>query len=270
MRTQQQGRPRSVAISLSGSYKADGKGRLITKPVLTDADGNLTATKAEMEAYIRQRRAQAAISADPLGLLTGEYRKREKRPPNLPTRERVARGREVGEILDQRQVLSDKGEPLPDVFIIEITPVLRELKRRGTLDGEEYTAALQLCRDYYGARFPGPVMARYQERVDGSSGHNESEYMFDCRKRFSRAWKAVDPIFEAALAWIVASLGDSQPLSKLGAFYAPCKPVNAQSTRGADALRFACDILCRHYGIDDRFSRQTHGDHLRSILALID
>jgi hypothetical protein len=190
-----------------------------------------------------------------LGLKTGAYARRPKTFPNKPTKERLDRAREAGECLDDRPILSDRGEKLSET-ITEITPTLRNLRTRGTIDSNEYAAALRLCQDWHGARFRGAATVRYRERVDGEGGRDyESDYVITCRQSVHSALRSVHKILSPALAWVISTMGDAPPLSKLGEYYAPDKGVNVQSTRGADALRFALAILCEHYGIDHRLVR---------------
>jgi hypothetical protein len=286
----QQGRRRNTPISLApcaGSYQASADGRLITRPdqgpavspwrppvgadLLEDMKqyfGSDAETEAHARQYIRHRSAQMKLNGEPLGILTGEYRKRPRHSIDRPTEERIQRGKEAGECLDRRQLTSDKGEPL-NVYVTEISPVLKELKRRNTIDHDEYHAALQFTRDFYGSKFPGPTAVKYKERVDGGTGrYIESDHVIACRQRFHRAWDAVDPILHAALAWLCVSIGDTQPLSKLGSIYCPDRPTNTQSTRGADALRFALSILCRFYGINHKWARLS--ESAKSIVAMLD
>ncbi len=277
------GRKRNIPISLAGSYGADANGRLIVRPQgpvnsgATDKkdegdaswrpseisqDEILQQIAAPLKAFfealepIRPRKARAALGGDPMGLRTGAYARRAKTFPTQPTPERVARGREAGEALDKRPVYSDAGEELNE-RLTELVPILKGLLRRGTISDIEYVAALKLCRDWHGARFRGPGTVKYRERVDGEGqGMLENDYVIACRQRVSTAMKAVDPILQPAVAWVISSMGDAVPLSKLGEYYAPGKNIQAQSTRGADALRFALMILCRCYGLDHPIVRK--------------
>lgn len=229
--------------------------------------GSNPEAEAHARQYIQQRTAQMKLNGEPLGILTGEYRKRPRHSPDRPTEERLKRAREAGEQMDRRQLTSDKGEPL-NAYVTEISPILKELKRRKTIDHDEYMAALQFTKDFYGSRFPGPTAVKYKERVDGGSGrYIESDHVIACRQRFHRAWDSVDPILHAALAWLCVSIGDTQPLSKLGSIYCPDKPTNTQSTRGADALRFTLAILCRFYGFNHRWSKLS--ESAQEIVALL-
>ena len=293
------GRRRQTPISLAdcaGSYGADANGRLIVKPqgainsgafdkkdageespwrlsgvteqeIVQQITAPLSAFFEALEP-VRPRKATLAVQADPLGLKTGAYARRARTFPTKPTPERVARAKEMGECLDDRPVVSDKGVKLSET-ITEITPVLRILKSRGTIDPEEYAAALQLCQDWHGARFRGAATVRYRERVDGEGGgqNYESDHVISCRQRVYHALRAVDPVLSPAVAWVISTMGDSPPLSKIGEYYAPDKPLNTQSTRGADALRFALMILCRHYGFNHRLAKLSQT--AQNIVAMI-
>ena len=292
------GRRRNTPISLAncaGSYGAAANGRLIVKPqgpvnhgahdkkdqgeespwrlsgvpdeeIVRQITAPLSAFFEALEP-VRPRKATLAVQSDPLGLRTGAYARRPKTFPTKPTPERIARAKESGECMDDRPVMSEKGEKLSET-ITEITPTLRILKARGTIDPDEYAAALQLCRDWHGARFRGAATVRYRERVDGEGGQNyESDHVITCRQKVYHALRAVDPVLSPPLAWIISTMGDSPPLSKLGEYYAPDRPINTQSTRGADALRFALAILCRHYGFHHRLSKLS--ESAQNIVAMM-
>jgi hypothetical protein len=218
---------------------------------------------------IKPRKARVAVDGDPMGLRSGKYAARPKTFPTQPTPERVARGKANGEYLDTRPVKSDAGEELNE-RITEMVPVLRGLLKRGTIEQTEYIAAMKLCYDWYGARFRGGGTVQYRERVDGEGqGVTESEHILVCRQRVYRAMKAVDPILQPAVAWVVATMGDPPPLAKLGEYYAPSRSQQAQSARGADALRFALTILCRHYGIDHHVVRKVDAAGSGLVVSLL-
>ena len=284
-----QGRRRVTKISLAscaGTYQATSDGKLITKPedgkptspwrvpvgsTLIDEFRYYFGSEPEAEAharrYIRESTARMRIDGDPLGLLTRAYQSRPKVFPTAPTPERLLQGKKSGEVLDRRPVMSDKGEPLSE-YITEIVPALRNLRRLGTLDHDEYEAAVQLCKDYYGARFPGPAASKYQERVDGGGkGQIENDHMIACRQKFHRAWDYVHPYFEYALAWVLSTLGDPPPLEKVGAFYAPARAPSMQTTIGGANVKAALAILCSHYRINHRVQSISGG--ARVVLALL-
>lgn len=298
----QQGRRKQVSISLSGGYQADHSGKLTLKPKdqtpwqppPPEFDTELDRPKPfqsqsllEMQAYlagdakatppnetkarhiVRERRLQMRLEGDPLGLTTGQYAKRPKISPDQPTPERGKRGKEVGEVLDRRALKSDAGEEL-NAHVTEITPAVRALKQRQTLSDEEYQAAMRFLQDVHGARFQAAITVRYQERVDGGgSALYESDYVIARRQSLRKAIRSVHPLFSPALAWLVKSMGDPEPLSKLGAYYAPNRSLATQSARGAGVLCFALVELCNYYGINHPLSGASKASHLKTILELI-
>ena len=204
-----------------------------------------------------------------MGLRTGEYARRPKTFPTQPTKERIAAGKTKGEYLDTRPVYSDAGEELNE-RITEMVPVLKGLMRRGTINQDEYVAAMKLCTDWYGARFRGAGTVKYRERVDGEGqGSLESDHVIACRQRVYTAMNAVHPVLQPALAWTIATMGDPPPLSKLGEYYAPDKGAQAQSARGADALRFSLMILCSHYGIGHQVVRRVESASKDLVVSLL-
>ena len=291
------GRKRNTPISLAGSYGADANGRLIVKPqgpvnsgALDKKDaGNdspwrpsdvtqdeiLQQISAPLRAFfealepVRPRKARIAVDGDPMGLRSGKHAQRPKVFPTQPTPERVARGKAHGEYLDTRPVKSDAGEELNE-RITEMVPVLRGLVKRGTIEQTEYIAAMKLCHDWYGSRFRGGGTVQYRERVDGEGqGVTEADYTIACRQRVYSAMRAVDPVLQPSLAWVIATMGDPPPLAKLGEYYAPSKNQQAQSARGADALRFALTILCRHYGLDHPVVRKVESAGRDLVVSLL-
>jgi len=291
------GRRSSRPISLAASYGADANGRLIVKPqgpinagsldkrdkgldspwrpeglsqeeIIAQISAPLAAFLEALEP-IRPRKLRAALGGDPMGFRTGEYHARPKVFPTQPTPERVARGKGLDEKLDSRPVYSDAGEALSE-RITEMVPVLKGLMRRGTISRDEYLAAMQLCKDWYGARFRGAGTVQYRERVDGEGqGVIESDYTVACRQRVYNAMRQVHPVLQPSLAWVIAAMGDPPPLSKLGEYYAPDKGTQAQSARGADALRFALMILCQHYGIAHPVVRRVESASRDLVVSLL-
>ena len=284
------GRPRAVVITLAAGYKANSSGRLIKEPdkkpdtpwrpqevqQSTDLDGvkpweslaslehraffggkdpdKAAKAEAKIRKDIREQTVRMKLGGDPLGLLTGEYRNRPKTFPTQPTPERVRQAKQRGEVLDKRPVLSDKGEELGE-SITEIVPQLRMLWRKGTINRDEFTAAIQLCKDWYGSGFRGAATVQYDKiRVDGGGGNYESDHVIACRQRFARAVVALGLDAAEVTAWLIRSMGDGDPLYELGRYYAR-SPEELQSqtrlsTRGGEELRTVLRDLCKHYGID--------------------
>lgn len=303
------GRRRQTTISLAGAYQADHTGKLTTKPspattpwrpqeanTDTDFDSTLSAAvkpfesealkelrhyfgeglpeeraaaEAKAKKIVRESRVRMRLEGDPLGLTTGQYAKRPRISPDQPTPERVRQGKKVGEVLDRRALTSDKGEEL-NVHVTEITPAIRALRQRGTIGDEEHQAALKFLQNVHGSRFTGSVTVRYQERVDGGGGGiYESDFVIANRQALRSAIRSVHPLLSPALAWLIKSMGDPEPLSILGAYYAPGRSAATQSARGAGVLCLALTELCEHYGIDHPLSRRARSEHLEAVLALI-
>ena len=162
-----------------------------------------------------------------------------------PTAERHFKALEAG------QEVRERGEGEERHW--RISPILDELKRRGTLSAEEYRAAQRFLKDYFLGMYAGPRGSSYRER--GSPGADESDHetrRIHHAREAQKALKAIDPMYFPAMAWLIASLGEGMPLSALGAHYAPTLGVQTQSARGGQALAFACIHLCRHYGMQHR------------------
>lgn len=173
-----------------------------------------------------------------------------------PTPERARMAREAGERIIPQIMLTDGGNAT-GVYNWHITPVVNELRRRGTITSEEYAAADKFMGQWYRGMYRGPATVRYEARTDGGCGELDIEELrWQYAKRAKAAFKAVDPIFQPALAWLIRSLGDPVPLKVLGAYYAPDKGEQTQSSQGAIVLRLALVFLCRHYQIDHSFSQQ--------------
>lgn len=135
-----------------------------------------------------------------------------------------------------------------------ISPILDELKRRGTVSAEEYRAAQRFLQDYFLGLYAGPRGSSYRERGSPGAGDaldHETRRIHHAREA-QKAIIAVDKIYHAAIAWLIASLGEGLPLSALGAHYAPSLGTQTQSARGGQALAFACIQLCRFYGMQHR------------------
>jgi hypothetical protein len=209
----------------------------------------------EIKKYLREKKVRALIeNSDPMGITTGAHAARPKTFPTQPTPERVERGKEREEVLDRRPLLSDRGEALNE-HITEIAPQLRALYRRRTISSQEYAAALQLCKDWHGARFRGAATVKYEMRVDGGGrGHYESDHVIACRQRVNNVLARIgDRDLAEGIAWIIGSMGDGEPLYVLGKRHLlpgeDCPSDAVLSVRGAVLLRNALRFLCRCYGI---------------------
>lgn len=135
-----------------------------------------------------------------------------------------------------------------------ISPVLDELRRRKTLSREEHAAASRFLREYYLGMHAGPsVSPGYAERGSPSAEDRDRvterlHYAEEVRKAIS----AVDRLYYPAVGWLIASMAEGAPLSRLGEHYAPDLGVQTQSARGGQVLALMCAFLCRHYGMQHR------------------
>lgn len=148
-----------------------------------------------------------------------------------------------------------------------ISPVLQELKRRKTIEEPEYLAACRFLREYFMGVYAGPKAFGYRERTSPSA--ESSDYLtqrIHYAQETDRAISAVDPFFYPALRWLVATLGEAPPLSKLGEHYAPRLGLQTQSARGGQVLSTLCAYLCRHYGIQHRLTIEQRITSLSQVL----
>ncbi len=175
---------------------------------------------------------------------------------HAPTPERLRHAQSAGEMVRANVIYTEAGFPTSN-FYWSITPVIDDLRRRGTITEEEYDAAFRFLRHWHNGVHKGPPSSKLTPRYDGvTSDMSAEERRWHYQGLASRAFKAVDPLLQPALAWLIKSMGDSSPLSALGAHYAPNKGAQTQSSQGAMVLRLACCALCEHYGIDHSLSRR--------------
>lgn len=221
---------------------------------------------------VAPRRVALAIQADPLELRSGGYAKRPKTHPAQPTPERVLRGREAGEVLGREQWLNDRGEAVGEPKT-EMTPALKSLLARGTIDDNEYEAATRLCKHWYFSQFGGPATSQYRERVDGGGGELSlavQERRVYYRQRFYDAVRSVHGLLAPAVAWTLSTMGDPKPLSAMGAYYVPGKSESTRSARAAAMLQITLAMLCEHYGISHRLTAAAQQKVMGELVALID
>lgn len=179
-----------------------------------------------------------------------------------PTPQRIARAAAEGQTAE----FGGDGE---GEVAWRISPALDDLLRRGTLEHAEHAAAMKFLRHYYLGLYAGPKTPGYKERINGGGGAGDYE---DRRVHYAiqveRAIFAVDPLFHRALSWMVGSLTNPSPLSKLGAYYAPNLGAQTQSARGGQALATACAMLCRHYGMQHRLNIDARLNELSRYLQI--
>lgn len=175
---------------------------------------------------------------------------------HAPTPERIRIAKAAGEAVRANVIYTESGFPTGS-FYWQITPVIDDLRRRGTLCHEEYEAAFRFMRHWHNGIHRGAPTARLAPRYDGdvndmTPGERQWHYAGMAKKAFA----AVNHKFQPALAWLIRSMGDPVPLKVLGAYYSPDKGAQTQTSQGALALRLGCAELCEYYGIDHSLSRK--------------
>lgn len=132
-----------------------------------------------------------------------------------------------------------------------ISPSLNGLLQRRTITPQEFNAAQRFLRDYFLGMYAGPASSRYAERSGPSHGDTDRETRrVHHAREVQKAMRAVDQVYQPALAWLIASLGEAPPLQVLGSYYARDLGSQTQSARGGQVLSLCCMMLCRHYGMD--------------------
>lgn len=175
---------------------------------------------------------------------------------HAPTPERMNHARSSGEVVRANVIYTESGFPTASYYW-QITPVIDDLKRRGTLDPEEYDAAFRFMRHWHNGIHRGPATSRIAPRCDGEvNDMTPDERRWHYSGMAKNAFKSVNHKLQPALAWLIKAMGDPVPLKVLGAYYAPNKGVQTQTSQGALALRLACAELCEYYGIDHALSRK--------------
>jgi hypothetical protein len=175
---------------------------------------------------------------------------------HAPTPERVTKAKASGEIIRANVIYTEAGFPTGK-FYWSITPVIDELKRRGTITEEEYEAAFRFMRHWHNGIHRGAPTSKISPRYDGEVADlTPTERRWHYAGMARKAAQSVDPMLHPALAWLVRAMGDPLPLTALGAYYAPEKGTQTQSSQGAMVLRLTCAKLCDFYGIRHSFSQQ--------------
>lgn len=175
---------------------------------------------------------------------------------HAPTPERLSHAKAVGETVRANVIYTEAGFPTSN-FYWSITPVIDELRRRGTLTQEEYDGAFRFMRYWHNGMHKGAPSSKLAPRYDGvTSDMTPTERQWHYAGMAKRAFNAVDPLLQPALAWLIRAMGDPLPLQALGAHYAPKKGSQTQSSQGAMVLRLASCKLCDHFGIDHSLSQR--------------
>lgn len=182
----------------------------------------------------------------------------ERRGPgdewHAPTPERVERAKEAGRPIKPNIILTEKGNPTGH-FNWQITPVVDELQKRGTISQEEWAAAVRYMRHYAGSRHKGPATARFLPAYDrGFQDLDPYERAMAFGQARAIAETAVHPFFRPCLRWLEKAAEDELPLWRLGELYYPALSRPQQSAKAPVVLHFALAMLAQHYGISHRFS----------------
>jgi hypothetical protein len=184
-----------------------------------------------------------------------------------PTPERVKLAKAAGERIIAELLLTEGGNPTGH-YKWRITPVIDELRRRGTITVDEHHAAERFMLNWQLGIHRGPATSSYTPRTDGGSPDGDAEVIrWEHGNRAKAALLAVDGFLRPALAWLIASLGDPRPLKDLGAYYSPDKGDQTKSSQGAIVLRLALASLCRHYNIDHSFNDKRMANLSRILLS---
>lgn len=149
-----------------------------------------------------------------------------------------------------------------------ISPIVDELRRRGTITTEEHAAACRFLREMYIGLYsnPGLKSQQYERSARSANGYDPVLEKVHFAKETERAILSIDPLLYPILRWLVGTLGDSKPLSSLGEDYAPGLGAQTQSARCGAALALLCASLCRHYGIKHRLTLEARIENLSRIL----
>ena len=189
---------------------------------------------------------------------------------HAPTPERIRKAADVGEIIKATIIHGENGFPTAN-FYWAITPVIDELRRRGTLTEEEHNAAFQFMRHWHNGMHRGASTSKITPRCDGSVADlSPTERQWHYATLARKAFNAVDPILQPGLAWLIRSMGDAVPLKTLGAYYAPDKGAQTQSSQGAMALRLSCAALCKHYSMPHPWVQKKIASLSRELLRMMD
>lgn len=210
--------------------------------------------RAKTDEQYRQELQSFLTKRGPNGLYEGD-----------PTAERIAKAVDAGERIIARIHYTTAG--FEAGFHWEISPVIDELKRRGTITGPEHEAALRFMRNWYLGLHRGAPTSKFQPRLDSSqSGLDAQEFRWQNATLARKAASAVDPILRPALAWLIRALGDALPIRELGRYYNPDKSDSTLSAQGGIVLKLTCAQLAAHYGIDGCHISAKRIRHLSQIL----
>jgi hypothetical protein len=149
-----------------------------------------------------------------------------------------------------------------------ISPVLKELKRRKTISSASHAALGRFLREYYLGLYASPKAFGYSEKTSASA-NGSADYLtqrIHYARETERAILSIDPAYQEALQWVVSTLGDSAPLSRLGEHYAPGVGLQTQSAKAGMVLELLGAMLCRHYGIAHRLTIEQRIASLSQIL----
>jgi hypothetical protein len=181
----------------------------------------------------------------------------ERRGPgdewHAPTPERVEHAKQAERPIKPNIILTDKGNATGH-YTWQITPIMDELRKRGTISDDEWGAGVRYMRHYAGSRHKGPATARLLPFYDrGFQEMTPPERAVAFGQARTRAEAAVHPLFRPVLRWLERAAEDEWPLWKLGEAYYPMLSRSQQSAKASSILHFGLAMLADHYGSNHRF-----------------
>lgn len=201
----------------------------------------------ELQAFLTKR--------GPTGFLDGD-----------PTPERLLKAEQIGERVVAKVHYTTTGFE-DGTFHWEFSPVINELKRRGTITEPEHEAALRFMRHWHLGLHRGAPTSKLAPRFDsGSTGLDAQEFRWQNATQARKAVRSVDPILQPALAWLIRALGDALSIKELGRYYNPGKSDSTLSAQGGIVLKLTCAQLAAHYGIDGCHISARRIQHLSQVL----
>jgi hypothetical protein len=190
--------------------------------------------------------------------------------PHDPTPQRAARAIATGQTIQANIIHTEAGFPTA-IHYWRITPVVDTLAKRGTLNENEYDAALRYMRYYAGSRHKGPATAQYLPRYDcDMQSMGPAERAMEMGQRRAIAEKAVHPFFRKALRWLECAAEDERPLWHLGAMYYPEISQSQQSQKASVILHFTLAMLAEHFGIGHRFTQHEIEEAVETVRITIE
>lgn len=185
---------------------------------------------------------------------------------HAPTPERVAKAKVAGAAVRANVIHNEAGFATSEYYW-QITPVIDELKRRGTILQEEWDVACRYMRHYAGSRHKGPATSKLLPSYDsgfrdmepaeramamGQARANAESFVYSISFTNGRPNGVKD--YRYCLRWLEKAAEDDVPLWYIGAHYYPRATQSYQSARAPGILQEALSILAAHYGRSGRFT----------------